>query len=153
MNKEICKFMDKALIQAQKALEKGEVPIGAIIVDSNGVIIARAHNKVETLGSQAAHAEVLAIQKACKKLGDWRLAGCTIYVTLEPCLMCLGLIQISRIAGLVYGAKSTLFGASLSDVSKLPTYAKTLIIQGGIKEQESLKLLKSFFKNLRKKNH
>ena len=145
------KFMALALKQAQKALEKGEVPIGAVIVDVGGKVIARAYNKVETKKSQVAHAEVLAIKKAAKKVGDWRLSGCWMYVSLEPCLMCFGLIQLSRMAGVVYGAKSTLFGCSLSDVPTLPTYAKDLVIEGGVKEQESLQLLKAFFGQLRKK--
>lgn len=142
--------MNLALKQAQKALEKGEVPIGVIIINAEGKIIARAYNKVEAKKTQVAHAEVLAIKKACKKIGDWRLNGCWMYVTLEPCLMCFGLIQLSRMAGVVYGAKSTLFGCSLSDVQTIPTYAKDLVIEGGVKERESLDLLKIFFGDLRR---
>ncbi len=106
-NKEF--FMTKALHQAERALAHEEVPIGAIVVAKDGKIIARAYNQIEKKGTQCAHAEALAIQRAGKKLGDWRLHGCWIYVTLEPCLMCFGLIQLSRIEGLVYGAPSTLF--------------------------------------------
>ncbi|MFH0898981.1 MAG: nucleoside deaminase [bacterium] len=143
-------FMQAALKQAKKALEKGEVPIGAVIVDVQGKIIAQAYNKVEIDKTQTSHAEALAIKKVCKKIGDWRLNGCWMYVTLEPCLMCFGLIQLSRMAGIIYGAKSTLFGCSLSDVQKLPTYAKNMVVQGGVKELESLDLLKKFFGKLRR---
>jgi len=86
-------FMSKALLQAKIALKKGEVPIGAVLVDSSGNILSRGHNLVETKGMQTAHAEMLAIERACKKQGDWRLDDCMLYVTLEPCLMCFGLIH------------------------------------------------------------
>ncbi len=144
-------FMIKALAQAERALAAEEVPIGAVVVDQHGKIIARGFNQIEKKGSQCAHAEAIAIQRAGKKLGDWRLHGCWIYVTLEPCLMCFGLIQLSRIEGLVYGAPSTLFGVSLTIPKELPSYAKNLQMEGGVKEYESLLLLKKFFGMLRKK--
>lgn len=144
-------LMSKALMQARIALRHGEVPIGAIIVDSKGIILARAYNKIEQDQCQTAHAEALAIKKACKKSGDWRLNGCWIYVTLEPCLMCLGLIQLSRIDGIVFGAESPLFGSGLGDMSKFPSYAKNLKIEGGVSAEESIALLQAFFKGLRKK--
>lgn len=144
-------FMDKALLQAAVALRQGEVPIGAVIVDSAGVILSRAYNTIERSECQTAHAEVLAIQRACKKRADWRLNGCWIYVTLEPCLMCIGLIQLSRIDGVIFGAQSTLFGSGLGDVARLPSYAQHLKIEGGIRAEESIKLLQAFFKTLRKK--
>lgn len=145
--------MNKALAQAKAALKKNEVPVGVVIVDAQGTVIARAHNQIEGKRCHTAHAEVLAIQKACKKLNNWRLTDCTIYVTLEPCLMCLGLIQLSRIAKVVYGAPSTLFGAGLWHKKKLkqPTFAKHLTIEGGIKEKESVALLRLFFSDKRKK--
>jgi tRNA(adenine34) deaminase len=144
-------FMKKALLQAAVALKHNEVPIGAVIVDQEGVVLSRAYNRIESNGCQAAHAEVIAIQRACKKRGGWRLNGCWIYVTLEPCLMCLGLIQLSRLEGIVYGAQSHLFGSGIKDLTKLPSYAKGLKIEGGIKEKESVALLQAFFKNARKK--
>lgn len=143
--------MQKALKQAAVALKYGEVPIGAVVVDAQGVILGRAFNKVETVHAQSAHAEVLAIARACKRIGDWRLNGCWLYVTLEPCLMCLGLIQLSRIDGVVFGAQSNLFGSRLQVGSHLPTYAKQLKIEGGVKAAESIALLKTFFKDVRKK--
>ncbi len=145
------RFMNAALKQAEQALKKGEVPVGAIIVDRHGSIIARAYNKVETMHCQTAHAEVLAIQKACKKVGDWRLNGCCIYVTLEPCLMCIGLIQLSRIESIVFGTRSQLFGSGLGDHQKLPAYARSLDITGGIGASESVTLLRTFFKTVRTK--
>jgi tRNA(adenine34) deaminase len=141
-------FMQKALNQANVALKKGEVPVGAVIVSPEGTILARAHNAIEQHHCQTAHAEALAIQKATKKMGGWRLNGCWIYVTLEPCLMCLGLIQLSRIKGIVFGAQSNLFGCKLSD-SPPPRYTEGLKIEGGVKAEESIALLQAFFKKVR----
>ncbi|MFA6491683.1 MAG: nucleoside deaminase [Candidatus Babeliales bacterium] len=144
-------YMSLALKQAQRALNKGEVPVGAIIVNQHGAVIARAYNKVETLHCQTAHAEALAIQKACKKLGDWRLNGCCIYVTLEPCLMCIGLIQLSRIESIVFGTRSRLFGSGLGESPKSPAYARGLDVTGGVGAGESVTLLRAFFKTVRAK--
>jgi tRNA(adenine34) deaminase len=151
MNDKKKHYMEAALKQATQALAQGEVPVGAIIVDRDGKIIARAYNKVETLKCQTAHAEVLAIQKACKKVGDWRLNGCCIYVTLEPCLMCIGLIKLSRIESIVFGTRSNLFGCGLSDHQNLPAYARDIEITGGIGAGESVTLLRTFFKAARSK--
>ncbi len=148
-NKEF--YMSKAILQAKVSLKNGEVPIGAVIVDEHGKVIARAHNTIEQSQCQTAHAEVKAIERACKKRGDWRLNGCLIYVTLEPCLMCMGLIQLSRIDGVIFGADSTLFGYRLTHTRSMPSYAKNLKIEGGIKAEECTALLQAFFKSLRKK--
>lgn len=144
-------FMQKALSQARLALKNNEVPIGAVIVDKQGTIIARAYNQIEKQQCQCSHAEVLAIKKACGKIGGWRLNGCWLYVTLEPCLMCMGLIQLSRLDGVVYGARSPLFGVSLYNEITLPPYAKDLHIEGGVEEHESKLLLQHFFSNVRQK--
>jgi tRNA(adenine34) deaminase len=144
-------FMDKALAQARVAFGCNEVPVGVVIVDAHDTIIARAYNKIEAHGCQNAHAEMLAIQSACKKIGDWRLNGCRIYVTLEPCLMCMGLITLSRIKAVVFGATSDLFGSGLSNIDTLPLYAKNLKIEGGIKKEECIILLQAFFKKARQK--
>ncbi len=154
MNKDVMRdiheaFMGKALKQAHVALSHQEVPIGAVVVAKDGTIIGRGYNRMETSKCQLAHAEARAIAQACKKIGDWRLNGCTIYVTLEPCLMCIGLIQLSRVEKIVYGAPSPLFGSVLSFMA-LPTYAKQLRIECGIREQECVTLLQSFFKRVRK---
>lgn len=143
-------FMNKALKQATLALKHDEVPIGAVVTDHHGIVIGRGYNKIETKQSQLAHAEALAITQAYRKMGTWRLIGCTIYVTLEPCLMCLGLIALSRIKCVVYGAKSHLFGTLPSDIQNISFYTKGLTIQGGINEQESIDLLQAFFKKVRK---
>lgn len=143
-------YMKKALAQARLALKKEEVPIGAIIVDKQGKILARAHNKIESEQCQLAHAECRAIRKACKNIGGWRLNDCWLYVTLEPCLMCLGLIQLSRLKGVVFGGNSTLFGA-IGNKKKLPSYAKNLKIRGHVLENECIKLLQQFFNKVRKK--
>jgi len=143
--------MHKALLQAKKALKQGEVPVGVVIVNQQGIIIAQSYNRIEHNKCQTAHAEIRAIQKACKKLSTWRLNGCWIYVTLEPCLMCLGLISLSRFKGIIFGAPSTLFGSGLADSKNLPHYTKELIIEGGIKAKESTDLLQEFFKKVRRK--
>ena len=122
-------FMNKALMQAKVALQRNEVPIGAVIVDKAGKIIARAFNQMESKKCQLAHAEAQAIARACKAIGDWRLIGCVIYVTLEPCLMCLGLIQLSRLEGVIYGAKSYLFGALSTGAQHIPLYKKIFLLK------------------------
>jgi len=144
-------YMQKALQQAKIAATRNEVPVGAVIVSSDGKIIARAYNKVESKNCQTGHAEVLAIQKAAQKTGDWRLNGCLIYVTLEPCLMCLGLIQLSRLEKIVFGAVSPIFGTGslTSNTNLVHNYLKKLDIEGGIKEKDCADLLKSFFRKKR----
>ena len=145
-------LMGKAIKQAQVALKHQEVPIGAVVVNRMGVVIGRGYNKMEAKRCQRAHAEALAIEQACKKVGDWRLNGCTIYVSLEPCLMCIGLIQLSRIDCIVYGAPSPLFGSSnLNLLASAPPYAKQLRVESGVRAQECIALLQSFFKQKRKK--
>jgi len=145
--------MCKALAQAKVALKKNEVPVGVVIVDAEGAIIARAYNQIEKKQCHTAHAEILAIQKACKIRGNWRLLGCTMYVTLEPCSMCLGLIQLSRLAKIIYGAPSTLFGTGLlhQKEHKQPSFARYLTVEGGVKKEESIALLRLFFSDKRKK--
>jgi len=142
--------MRKAIAQARVALRRGEVPIGAVLVDAHGKVLARAYNKIEKDQCQCSHAECLAIRKACKKIEGWRLNDCWLYVTLEPCLMCLGLIQLSRLKGVVFGGKSPLFGA-VGEIEKKPSYAKDLEIHGGVLENECVKLLQQFFGSVRKK--
>ena len=145
-------FMEVALKQAKKALEKDEVPIGAIVVDNEGNIVAKTYNTVHTKKCQTEHAEVKAIKKACKKLGDWRLDGYTLYVTLEPCAMCMGLMRLCRVSRLVYGADSPLFGYRLDKDIDLNVYKKdTIKIKKGVLEKESVDILRCFFKDKRKK--
>lgn len=143
-------FMAAAIAEAKKAELIDEVPIGCVIVKDNN-IIARAHNLRETLQQSTAHAEILAIEDACKKIGSWRLEDCTLYVTLEPCPMCAGAILQSRISEVVYGAKDPK-GGSIESCIKMYEhkgfnhYPKYI---GGICEMECAELLKNFFKQKR----
>jgi tRNA(adenine34) deaminase len=142
-------YMTVALKQAERAFRKDEVPIGAIVVGKDGKIIGRGYNSMEKIKCQTGHAEVIAIKKACKNIGDWRLDGCTVYVTLEPCTMCFGLIQLSRIKRLVYGAKSPLFG--FGDTNFGATKKSKFEVEEGVKIEESKALLQRFFDGIRKR--
>jgi tRNA(adenine34) deaminase len=140
-------FMAKALLLASKAARCDEVPVGALIVDRNGTVIGRGYNQIEKKMCQTAHAELIAISRASKKLFNWRLEGCTLYVTLQPCTMCMGAIRLSRIARVVYGATSPLFGFHLDNEQFLRLYKKdTFEITPGIGQHEAAEILKHFFK-------
>ena len=142
-------YMTEAVKQAKKAAAIGEVPIGAVIVQ-HGKIIARGYNKRETKKNALLHAEIDAIGKACKKLGGWRLPDCEMYVTLEPCPMCMGAIISARIDKLYFGAYDGKSGAAASvcDLSDaLPHKVETV---GGVMEEECRNVLTEFFKELRK---
>lgn len=146
------KFMSIALKYAKVAYDKDEVPIGAVLVSSDSKILSRGYNMSESKHSQSYHAEVIAINKAGKRLNDWRLIGCTLYVTVEPCLMCVGLIGLSRIERLVYGAPSPFFGHCLDKLSTPDLYKKHIKeITKGVMENEAKLLLKKFFLTKRKK--
>lgn len=145
-------YMKRALVQARKALSYDEVPIGAVVVDGEGVIVGRGYNRVEQKGCQSAHAEMRAIERACAKRGDWRLDDCQIYVTLEPCAMCMGLIRLSRIGRVVFGADSPLFGYRLDNERSAGLYSKKpLALEQGVLKDESVAVLRQFFKQKRKK--
>ena len=141
-------FMKEALKEAKKAYDKGEVPIGAVVV-KDGEIIGRGHNRRETDKNALYHAEVIAINDACKNLGGWRLPDTEIYVTLEPCPMCMGAIISARIDKLYYGAKDEKSGAagSVADLSKALPHKVS--VTSGVLEDECSKIIKSFFKELR----
>jgi tRNA(adenine34) deaminase len=143
------KFMKRALKLAEKAALMGEVPVGAVIV-KNGRVIATGYNKRETGKNALYHAEITAINRACKKLGGWRLPGCSLYVTLEPCAMCGGAIINSRIENVYIGARDPKAGAmgSVCDLSEMGFNHKPLIFYS-ILEDECSAVLKSFFKKLR----
>lgn len=140
-----------ALEEAKKALEIREVPIGAIVV-SKGEIIARAYNRRETDGDPTSHAEILAIQKAAKKMVSWRLEDCDLYVTLEPCPMCMGAILNARIDNLYIGAMNPRFGAagSVVDLSSYKAFNHSVKVETGILGEECGKIMQTFFRNLRK---
>ncbi len=145
------KFMRAALLEARKAEEYGETPVGAVII-RDGKIIARGKNMRETKKNVLMHAEISAIDKACRKLGGWRLPGCDIYVTLEPCPMCMGAIIQARIENLYFGAYDYKSGCagSVCDLSEsLPHKVNSC---GGILREECEEILKEFFKRLRKRD-
>ncbi len=138
-------FMERALILAKKAFMKGEVPVGCVIV-KEGKIIGRGYNKKEKFLMPYCHAEIEAIKKAAKKIKDWRLEGCDLYVTLEPCVMCAGAIKEARIKKVYFGAFDKKNGYS----SFLKDFFLKEEVKGGILEKESEEILKRFFRNLRR---
>jgi len=137
--------MREALKEAQKAFEKGEIPVGAVVV-SNNQIISRSYNQTELLSDVTAHAEMLAITAASNYLGGKYLIDCTLYVTLEPCVMCAGALTWSQISNVIYAAKDIRRGYSI--ISGLKMHPKTIVKQGLLAE-ESEKLLLDFFRKLR----
>lgn len=145
-------WMTKAIAQAQKAALHDEVPIGCVIV-SHDKIVSRAFNQREKKQSSIAHAEILAIEKACKKLGSWRLEDCTLYVTLEPCPMCTGAIIQSRIPRVVFGAYDPKGGCmgSCTNLIEVKGFNHYPVIEGGVLQEECASLLKAFFREKRKK--
>lgn len=145
-------FMKQALKLAQKAFEADEVPIGSIVVSPEGRVIGRGYNTVEFKHTQLAHAEMICMQKAGAKLNDWRLADCWLYVTLEPCAMCMHMAVLSRIGGVVFGARSPLFGFHLDNDLTIALYKKSApIVIEGVCADEAALLLQRFFKTKRKK--
>lgn len=148
------KFMKAAIVQAKKAYALGEVPIGCVIAKDNQ-IIARGYNRRSIDHNTLAHAEMIAIKKACKKLGDWRLEDCTMYITLEPCPMCAGAIVQARIKNIVIGAMNAKAGCAgsildLMHIQRFNHQVDTLLLDGEIHE-ECVELLKDFFRELRQK--
>lgn len=146
------RYMREALQEAEKAYGTYEVPIGAVIV-FEGKIIARGYNKKETLNNPLAHAELIAIDQASKYLGQWRLKGCTMYVTLEPCAMCAGALVNSRIDRLVIGAKDLRMGCAgtVENITCHDRFNHKIQVEHGVLEEECSSILSNFFKELRKK--
>jgi tRNA(adenine34) deaminase len=148
------RFMNRAYQEALKALDEGEVPIGAIIVRDEQ-IIGRGYNRIEQLSDATAHAEIIAISAASNSAASWRLNGCTMYVTLEPCLMCLGAIMQSRIETIVYAASDPRFGAIdtrsyRTTIEEAYRWFPTVV--PGVLKDECSALISNFFSELRKKN-
>ncbi len=142
--------MNEALALARRAFDEGEVPVGAVVV-RDGEIIGRGRNQRENKKSATAHAEVLAIEEACRALGSWRLAGCTLYVTLEPCPMCAGALVNCRIDRVVYAARDALGGCvgSVLNINAYP-FNHAFAVQQGVLADEAGELLTSFFDKKRK---
>ena len=143
-------FMKEALREAETALREGELPVGCVIV-KGGTLIARAHNTCESEHDATSHAEMLAIRQASRVTGDWRLTGCTMYVTLEPCPMCAGAIMQSRLGRLVYGAANPTQGCagSLYRIPEDPAFPHFCPCDGGVLERECQHLLDRFFDSRR----
>jgi len=151
-------WMGEALREAATAAERGEVPVGCVVVHADpaageGRIVGRGHNQTEMLRDATAHAEMLALTQAAEALGNWRLTGCTVYCTMEPCTMCCGAMVLCRVTRLVYGAADPKFGAvvSIADVLSNPRHNHTVQVIGGVRADETAELLRSFFQTLRKK--
>ena len=147
------KYMKEALKQAKKAYALGEVPIGCVIVYEDK-IIARGYNRRNTDKNTLAHAEITAINRASKKLGDWRLEDCTLYVTLEPCQMCSGAIVQSRITNVVMGCMNPKAGCggSILNLLEMPEFNHQVNVIRGVMEEECSQILQDFFKELRIRN-
>lgn len=144
-------WMKKALRLAERAARLDEVPVGALLIDSQGKIVACGYNLRETLNSPLGHAEILCVDRASRKKHSWRLTGLTLYVTLEPCVMCVGALIQSRIRRIVYGARDPKGGAvdSLYNIAQDKRLNHQIEVLGGVLENESAHLLKTFFKGKR----
>jgi tRNA(adenine34) deaminase len=144
------RWMERALAEARLAFDEGEVPVGCVVV-SEGRLVGRGRNSVERLGDPTAHAEMLALTAAAGTLGSWRLNGCTLYASLEPCTMCIGAIHLARITRLVFGARDPKFGAcgSILDVPAEPRWNHHLEVVEGVLAEESSRLMRDFFSRLR----
>ncbi len=142
-------YMDVALSLARDAADRGEVPVGAVVV-KDGCVIGSGQNRRENDRDALAHAEMEAIREACRTVGGWRLSGCTLYVTLEPCPMCAGAIINARIDRVVYGTKDPKAGScgSLTDLFAVP-FNHHPVIESGIRERECCAVLQDFFRSIR----
>jgi tRNA(adenine34) deaminase len=141
------RYMEYALHQAQKAYESDEVPVGAIVVHSEE-ILAAAHDAKEATGDPTAHAELLALRQAAQAMGSWRLDGCELYVTLEPCPMCVGAMLQARISRLIYGARNSRWGAieSVCSLHNVPQFNHRIQVRGGVREEACADLLQCYFR-------
>ena len=148
-------YLNEAIIEAKKAARLGEVPIGAVVVNEQGEIIARGHNLCESTNDPTAHAEIIALRNAGAKKGTWRLDDCVLYVTMEPCPMCAGALINARIKKVVYGADEYRFGSAgtLLNLLQFPSFEHNVLIKGPIAQEECSALLREFFAQLRQKEN
>ena len=145
-------YMRIALGLAREAREEGEAPVGCVVVDSGGLVIGRGRNRREKEKRATAHAELEAFDEACKAKGDWRLSGCSLYVTLEPCPMCAGAVIMSRVDKVFFGARDDLTGSCGSVINLfMEPYGHSTQITGGVLADECSALLSAFFQELREK--
>lgn len=142
-------FMHAAYLEAERAFALNEVPVGAVVVDGYGSIIAQGHNRSEELHTQAGHAEIEALSRAGKNRQNWRLNDCWLYVTLEPCAMCMGMIRLSRLKGVVYGLHSPLFSYTLDKDRRSSVYQNDMLIISRLHTEKISTLLQCFFKQQR----
>ena len=143
-------YMREALALAREAAAAGEIPVGCVVTDAEGKIIGRGRNRREETQLASSHAEIEAVDQACRTLGSWRLSGCSLYVTLEPCPMCAGAVLNARIDALYYGAKEALSGSCGSVLNLfMEDYGRSPKIVGGLLAEESRALLTDFFRELR----
>jgi len=148
-------FMRAALAEAREAKKEGEVPVGAVIVSANGELLAKAHNKTVSQNDPTAHAEILAVRRAARKLGNYRLLDTTFYVTIEPCIMCIGALIQARVRHLIYGAKDPKGGAvdSLYNIPADHRLNHKVEISSGLLEEECQNIIQSFFRRKRTINN
>lgn len=148
------RIMKLAFLEADKAEQQGEIPIGAVIVDAEGNLIGRGYNRRELDEDATRHAEIIAIQEACKNLNSWRLIDCSLFVTLEPCPMCAGAIINARLKNVYYGAFDPKAGAcgSVVDLFAFTKFNHHSQIFGGLYREQAAQQLKKFFKNIRQQN-
>jgi len=145
-------YMDRALRLARRAAEAGEVPVGALVVDADGRVIGRGSNSMEKCQRVTRHAELVSMEAASRRLGNWRLAGCTVYVTLEPCPMCAAALSLARVARIVYGAADPLAGGCGS-VYNIPADGRLKArpsVTGGVRRDECASLIREFFARRRR---
>jgi len=144
-------IMQQAIFEARQAALEDEVPVGAVLVAPDGTVLAKAHNQTIRLCDPTAHAEILALRSAAQAVGNYRLLETTLYVTIEPCIMCMGALLHARVARIVYGAKDPKWGAAGScyDLAAEPRFNHVIDVQGGVLEKACRELIQAFFRHKR----
>ncbi|MBW1859933.1 MAG: nucleoside deaminase [Deltaproteobacteria bacterium] len=147
--------MQQALTEARQAAREDEVPVGAVLIADDGTLLAKAHNQTISLCDPTAHAEILALRAACRAVGNYRLLNTTLYVTVEPCIMCLGALVHARVARIVFGTKEPKWGGTAlrHDLIAETGLNHTIDIQGGVLENECKRLMQTFFRGKRLKSN